>query len=76
MRVLSFLFLVVFLIIVGGFAFQNRNHNVDVTVWDTTRTVSMPILVGATFLLGMLGGWTVVGMLKRSWQRVTEPDRR
>lgn len=76
MRVLCFLFLLVFVVAVGGFAYQNSNHEVQVTVWDTTQSISLPLLVAGTFLLGMIGGWTVVGLLKRSWQRVTESDRR
>src|SRR5262245_20840838 len=41
MRVLCFLFLVLFVAVVGGFAYQNWNHEVTVTVWD--RNLSMPL---------------------------------
>jgi hypothetical protein len=73
MRFVSFLFLVLFAGAVGLFAYQNRDHDVAVTVWDRTWLVNMPLMVAALFLAGMLGGWAVVGMLRRSWRRVTEP---
>ena len=31
------------------------------------------LLVAAAYLLGMFSGWTVVGMLRRSVYRATEP---
>lgn len=74
MRFLCFLFLAVFAGAVGVFAYQNRAHDVAVAVLDQTWVVNLPVLVGALFGAGMLGGWSIVGMLKRSWQRVTEPS--
>jgi hypothetical protein len=73
MRFFCFLFLVVFAGAAGLFAYQNRAHDVAVTVWDQTWLVNLPILVAALFVAGMLGGWSIVGMLRRSWRRVTEP---
>jgi hypothetical protein len=73
MRVVSFLFLVVFAGGVGLFAYQNRAQDVAVTVWDRTWLVNLPIMVAALFAAGMFGGWAIVGMLRRSWRRVTEP---
>jgi hypothetical protein len=75
MRALSFLFLVGFVAVVGYFAYLN-NHAVTVDLFGRTMDVSVPALAGAVYLLGMLTGWAVVGMLKRSWTRVTEYDRR
>ena len=77
MRAICFLFLILLATAVGVFAYQN-NYDVSVTVPFVSHSpeVSFPLLVGGAYLLGMLSGWTVVGMLKRSWQRVTEPDRR
>jgi Na+/proline symporter len=71
MRIICFLFLVVFVGLVGMFAYQN-NRPVDVTVWDHTRELTLPLLVGGSYLLGMLSGWTVVGMVRRSYRRVTD----
>ena len=74
MRVIYFLFLVAFLVLVGGFAYYNQRME-DVTFYDQHWAVSFPTLVGATYLLGMLTGWAVVGMLRRSWSRVVEVQR-
>lgn len=72
MRVLYFLFLMLFVGSVGLFAYQNSNHDVTVTFATLNYTLPLPLLVAIAFLLGMFGGWTIVGMLKRSWQRVSE----
>jgi Na+/proline symporter len=74
MRVLYFLFLVAFVGAIGLFAYQN-NRPETVTFWDRSWDLTFPLVVAGTYLLGMLSGWTVIGMLKRSWQRVTD-DRR
>lgn len=74
MRFLCFLFLVAFGGAAGLFAYQNRAHDVAVTVLDQTYLVNLPVLVAALFAAGMLGGWSIVGMLRRSWRRVTEPN--
>ena len=69
MKVIYLLFLVVFLAAVGLFAYQN-NHPETVTFWDQTWETSFPVVVGAAYLLGMLTGWTVVGLLRRSVRTV------
>jgi putative membrane protein len=74
-RALSFLFLVAFAGIVGVFAYLN-NHSVPVNLFGRVMDVWVPLLAGAVYLLGMLTGWAVVGMLRRSWARVAESDRR
>jgi lipopolysaccharide assembly protein A len=71
MRVLYFLILVLFVGAIGLFAYQN-SHTTNVTVWDRSWELPFPAVVGATYLLGMLSGWSVVGMLRRSWRRVIE----
>lgn len=71
MRVISFLFLLVFAGVVGVFAYQN-NRPETVAFWDRSWELSFPIIVGGAYLLGMLSGWSVVGMLRRSLERVTE----
>jgi len=75
MRALSFLFLVAFAAAVGVFAYLN-NHSVSVNLFGRVMDVWVPLLTGAVYLLGMLTGWAVVGLLRRSWARVAEPDRR
>ena len=76
MRALSFLFLVGFVGVVGYFAYLNQPHTAAIDLFGQSREVSVPLLAGAVYLLGMFTGWAVVGMLKRSWTRVTEYDRR
>jgi len=75
MRGLSVLFLVAFAAAVGIFAYLN-NHSVAVNLYGRVVDVWVPLLTGAVYLLGMLTGWAVVGMLRRSWVRVAEADRR
>jgi uncharacterized membrane protein YciS (DUF1049 family) len=75
---MRFVYLVIFLVVVGAvvvFAVQNYE---DVTIKFLDRSLSCPMawLVGAVYLLGMISGWTVVGILKRSLLRATEPSRR
>ncbi len=71
MRFLCFLFLVVFAGAVGVFIYQNQ-HDVTVTFLNWHVTKSIPLVVGATFVLGMLSGWSIVGLLRRSVYRASE----
>jgi uncharacterized membrane protein YciS (DUF1049 family) len=76
MRILCFLFLVAFAGAVALFAYQNQQE-VSLTFWDQTITARVPLVVAAIFVLGMLSGWTIIGMLRRSVDQVLEPqDRR
>jgi hypothetical protein len=71
MRFLCLLFLLVFAGAVGLFAYQNQ-HDVTVTFWSWGYTGSLALIVGAAYGLGMLSGWSVVGMLRRSFGRASE----
>ena len=73
MRLFYFLVLVVLVAAVGLFAWQNTE---PITLHYLDRSVTQPLslLIAAFYFLGMLSGWTVVGFLKRSLERVT--DRR
>lgn len=71
MKVIYGVFLVLFLAAVAVFAFQN-NRQESVIFLDQSWELPFPALVGGVYLLGMLTGWTVVGLLRRSWRRVTE----
>jgi uncharacterized membrane protein YciS (DUF1049 family) len=75
MRLFSFLVLVVFAAAVSYLAYTN-DHSVSLNLIGKYVDVSVPILVGTVYALGMFTGWAVVGLLKRSWQRVSESDRR
>ena len=70
MRIMCLIFLLIFLAGVGLLGFWN-NREVELMVWDrVVVTTSIPVLVGLTYLAGMLSGWTVVGMLRRSITRI------
>jgi lipopolysaccharide assembly protein A len=74
MRLIYFLFLVVFVAAVGTFVVQN-DHRESVLFLNQTREMSFPVLVLGAYVLGMLSGWTVVGMLRRSLRHVTADGR-
>jgi uncharacterized membrane protein YciS (DUF1049 family) len=71
MRIIYFLILLIVLVAVIIFAVQN-NDTVTLRYLDRSITSSLPVLIASVYLLGMLSGWTVVGMLRRSLKRVTE----
>jgi uncharacterized integral membrane protein len=71
MRFLCFLFLVAFAGAVGIFIYQNQ-HDVTVTFLNWHLTHNIALVVGASFVLGMLSGWSIVGMLRRSVSRASE----
>ena len=73
MRVLCLVILLIVFAAVGVFAMQN-NEAVAVRYLDRSVTTTLPLLIGAVYLLGMLSGWTVVGFLRRSLRRVTARD--
>jgi uncharacterized integral membrane protein len=69
-----FFYLVVLVILVGAiaiFAYQNSEPvNVLFLKWGMSTTLAA--VAGAGYLLGMLSGWSVVGLFRRSLNRVTE----
>ena len=71
MRVVYLLVLVFLLGAIGVFALQNREL---VTIQCLDRSVSCPLslLIAIVYLLGMVTGWTVVGVVRRSLRRVSE----
>ncbi len=69
MRVLCLLFLVVFVAAAGIFAYQNQQELV-LRFFDRTLEANVALVVAAAYVLGMLSGWTVVGMLRRSVNNV------
>jgi putative membrane protein len=71
MRLIYFLILLLFLAAIGIFALQN---NETITLQYLGRTVSCPpsLLIAIVYVLGMVSGWTVVGLVQRSLRRVTQ----
>jgi hypothetical protein len=74
MRLLSGLFLLALAAVVGLLAYEN-NRETALRAWNYRLDVPLPVLIIAVYALGMVSGWWMVGLVKRSWQRVTEPDR-
>lgn len=73
MRVFYFLLLLIFVGVLVAFGFQNREA-VSIKFFTWEATYPLPVFLAAAYVLGMLSGWTVVGMLRRSWRRVTERE--
>lgn len=74
MRFFSALFLIVLIGGVGYLTYEN-NYMTPISAWKWRGDVSLPLLVAGVYVLGMMSGWWLVGMMKRSWQRITERDR-
>lgn len=72
MRVLCFLFLLVFVAAVGAFAFFNGGP-LQVRYFGWSVSTNLAVVAIAAYVLGMLSGWTVVGILRKSIGRVAEP---
>jgi hypothetical protein len=64
-------FLILFLAAVGAFVAFNHEP-VTLKFFDWTLPTNLAALTGATYVLGMLSGWTVVGMIRKSIHRVTD----
>ena len=71
MRLIYFLILLFFLAAIGVFALQNQEA---ITLQYLGRSVSCPpaLLIAIVYVLGMISCWTVVGLIQRSFRRVTE----
>ncbi|HET6328489.1 MAG TPA: LapA family protein [Planctomycetaceae bacterium] len=75
MRIVYGLILLVLLAAVGAFAVQNRG-DVTLNYLDRTLTTSLALLIGATYVVGMITGWTVLGFLRKSIHRVSQAPPR
>ena len=79
MRYVWFLIFLIFVAIIGVFAFENSDP-VPINYLDQSLSVQsihlpMSALIGVIYVLGMLTGWTVVGFLKQTVQHVTERQK-
>ena len=65
MRVVYFLILLILLGAIGVFALQNRE---TITLQYLDRSIACPLalLIGIVYGLGMVSGWTVVGLMQRT----------
>jgi lipopolysaccharide assembly protein A len=74
---MRWVYFIVFLILVGAlgvFAFQNQAP-VTIHYLDRNLTAPLALVILAAYVLGMLSGWTVVGIFRRTIQRATERPR-
>ena len=71
MRFLCFLFLVALAGAVGIFAWQNED-GVTIRFPDWTLPMTLAAVAGASYVVGMFSGWSIVGMIRRSVHRVTD----
>jgi uncharacterized membrane protein YciS (DUF1049 family) len=71
MRVLCLLTLVIIVGVGVVFGLENRQ---SVTLTFYNREMTFPIwgVLGTVYVLGMLTGWSIVGLLKRSWEGATD----
>ena len=71
MRSLVALFLIVFIGVAVFLCVQNvESVNLMLLAWPVTAPLWL--IVVTAYLFGMLSGWGFMGLLKRSWLRVTE----
>jgi putative membrane protein len=75
MRIVYGFILVVLIGAVLLFVLQNRD-DVTLKYLDRTLTTSVAVLIGATYALGMITGWTVLGFLRRSIHKVSQAPPR
>jgi uncharacterized integral membrane protein len=72
MRLLCLLFLVVVVLAIVGFVMQNH-QDVTLTFYEWGRmTAPLAAVVGVGYGLGMLTGWSVLGLLRRSFEAATD----
>jgi lipopolysaccharide assembly protein A len=71
MRFVYLFILLLALAAVVVFAVQN-NETITLHYLDRSITCALPLLIAIVYLLGMVSGWTVIGLLRRSLRRVTE----
>ncbi|HUY36229.1 MAG TPA: hypothetical protein VMV69_26060 [Pirellulales bacterium] len=66
-------YMLILLVLVGAVAIFALQNSEVATLRYLDRSASVPIsyLIGGAYALGMLSGWTVVGILRRSLQRAT-----
>jgi uncharacterized membrane protein YciS (DUF1049 family) len=66
-------YMLILLALVGAVAVFALQNSEVVTLRCIDRSVSLPMsyLIGGAYALGMLSGWTVVGIFRHSLRRAT-----
>lgn len=72
MRVLCFLLLAFMIGVIGIFAVQNREM-VSLSFLQFSIVSPLSLVFIAAYFLGMFSGWSVIGMLQRTIERVRSP---
>jgi putative membrane protein len=75
MRIVYVIVLLLFLGVIGLFAYQNQEA-VTLTFFQQSLVWPLALVIGVVYALGMLSGWSVVGFLRRSWHEVAEHQPR
>ncbi len=75
MRAIALLFLLAAVGVLVILGFQNHG-SVTLAFMNWSVAAELWMVVGVGYVLGMLSGWSVVCVLRRSWHRVMEPGRR
>ena len=70
MRIIYVLTLIFLVVVIGVFAVQNREL---ISLRFLDRSVSSPasVMILVIYLLGMVSGWTMVGLVGRLFRRVS-----
>jgi hypothetical protein len=75
MRWLCLLFLLA--VGVAGFVlFRENDQPLTLTFFERQVTASVPMVLGICYVLGMLTGWSLLGLLRRSFATATDFRRR
>lgn len=75
MRTLIAFLLLVALAVAVTLCVQN-DGGITLTLFAWSVVAPLWLVVVGGYVLGMLSGWGIAGLLKRSWRRVTEPQTR
>lgn len=74
MRTLYALLLIIFVAAIVVFVVQNM-ESISIKFISGSWQLPLALVVVAAYLLGMFSGWSVVGMVKTSIKRATEPRK-
>ena len=74
MRLFYLLVLLLMLAALGVFAVQNQEL-VTLRYLDPSVVCPLSLLICGVYLVGMVSGWTVLGVFRRSLRKVSEQPR-
>jgi uncharacterized membrane protein YciS (DUF1049 family) len=75
MRILSLLFLIA-VAVVGVVFFRENDQMLTLTFFGWAVSAPVAAVVGVAYGLGMLTGWSLLGLLRRSFEGATDFSRR